>query len=199
MKIDNKNGDLVIACGILKKEINMIMEINKWKNNTIFLDSSLHVNFEKLSDTLTNCLTKYSDFRKLLVYGTCHPNMDEIISNTETTRIPVQNCVELIVGKETFNSELANGAFFLFEEWAIRWKEICYKFSKDIKLTREIYKSSHKYIHCIKTPCSNNYEIYAENMSKELDLPIIWKEYDLKNLENKMKPFFIEGKIEHEL
>jgi len=172
----------LICCGILKKEIKQLVEKNQWPIKSTFLDSSLHIDFEKLSNTLTRVLSKNQQ-KKLVVYGTCHPKMDEILSEANAVRTPGQNCVELLLGREKFSLELSKGAFFLFEDWAKRWEDISYNYFGNWDIMREIFQDAHKYILCIRTPCSGNFDTYANQVSLRIGLPLVWKDFKLDQLE----------------
>lgn len=177
----------LVSCGILKNEIKQIIANNKWPVNVRFLDSSLHIDLDKLSTSLTTALSKCSSKKKVVIYGTCHPKMDEFLSNAKATRTCGQNCVELLLGKDRFSHELSKGAFFLFEDWATRWETISYNYFGDWNIMKEIFQDAHKYILCIRTPCSGNFEKYAKQVSKRVGLPLIWDDFDLILLEKTLK------------
>ena len=181
-KEDVTKWPTLISCGILKNEIKEILSKNDWPIQTRFLDSSLHINLDRLSHVLSKALSK-DDTKKLVLYGTCHPKMDDILAGADAKKIPGQNCVEFLLGKERFTKELSKGAFFLFEDWAVRWEKISYEYFGNWEIMREIFQSCHKYILCIKTPCSGDYEESANKVSQCTGLPLVWEDFGLEQLE----------------
>jgi len=180
-----QKSQIIVSCGILKNEIELILAGNKEQTATRFLDSSLHNDLDKLSRTLTTALEKEGEeTRKLVIYGTCHPQIDEIVNASNAIRTQGQNCVELLLGRQRFTEELSNGAFFLFEDWARRWEQISYRFFGNWELMKEIFQDSHTYILCIRTPCSGDYSEYASRVSERTGLPLVWEDFDLSRLES---------------
>lgn len=179
------NRQILIGCGILKKEVNWLIKKNDWPLDTFFMDSSLHINFEKLSDKLTSKLAKYSDKNPVVFYGACHPLMDKILIDANTHRTEGQNCVEMLVGNEYFDQELSNGAYFLLENWALQWDYICKKtFGDNKEIIQQIFREDRKYILALKTPCSGNFRKEGELMAQYVGLPLRWTEVELDILES---------------
>ena len=133
---------ILTGCGILKKELKYLIEKNNWNIKTHFLDSSLHVDFNRLQDKLERSLNQYSDDDTTVFYGSCHPLMDKILSQALTHRTKGQNCVEFLLGEELFTKELASGAFFLLEDWAKRWD---YVTGRAFGNNEEVRKMGHLY------------------------------------------------------
>ncbi len=183
----------LISCGILKKEIKWVIAKNKWPVDVKFLDSSLHINLDRLSKVLTTALSKSGSNRKLVVYGTCHPKMDDFLLSGNAQRTCGQNCVEFLLGKKRFTDELSKGAFFLFEDWAKRWEKISYKYFGNWDIMKQIFQDAHNYILCIKTPCSGNYETFADQVSQYVGLPLKWEHFDLSELEKILKKSIYES------
>lgn len=176
----------LISCGILKNEVQNIIAKHQWPIQTRFLDSSLHIDLEKLSTALSRSLSKGGS-SKLVLYGTCHPDMDNILASFRAKKIPGQNCVEFLLGRERFTKELASGAFFLFEDWAVRWEKISFQYFGNWEIMQEIFQSAHQYILCIRTPCSGNFEAFADQVSHRTGLPLVWEDVDLDQLESVLK------------
>ncbi|MCG8701005.1 MAG: DUF1638 domain-containing protein [Bacteroidales bacterium] len=185
MNLKTNNGNIaLISCGILKNEILHLIAVNKWKVNPTFLDSSLHVDFNKLWNTLTKTISKQKVDEGIVCYGTCHPLMNQMLASTKFVRTPVQNCVELVLGRKVFDKELEKGAFFLFEDWAVHWERVAYKALGDNQnMINEVFQSEHNYLLCIKTPCSSDFSDDAEKVSHITGLPLKWISVDLSVLE----------------
>lgn len=179
------NTPLLIGCGILKKEIQYLAKKKKWDIDTFFLDSSLHVDFDKLHLALEKSLQRFKEKQPMVVfYGTCHPQIDNLIYNMQAIRTMGQNCVEMLLGKELFFKELSGGAFFLMEDWVLRWNYITAKAMGDDKeAVKSIFLSEHKYFLGLRTPCSGDFSKEAGEISHSIGLPLKWKDVQLDHLE----------------
>jgi hypothetical protein len=177
----------IVSCGILKKEICCLAEKNGWKQSMTFLPSGLHVDFDKLRHSLEKCLKLHGDESGIVFYGACHPCMDDILESARTIRTPGQNCVDIYLGHDRFCRELEQGAFFLFEEWALHWEEIVGSIMPgDPEIMRDIFRSAHKYLLAIRTPCSGDFSAEAEAVSHVTSLELRWVDVGLEHLEENL-------------
>ena len=177
-------AELIIGCGILKKEICCLAEKNGWHQRMTFLPSGLHVDFAKLQGSLEKCLRLYAGEPVIVFYGACHPRMDQILGSAHVIRTPGQNCVDIYLGHEIFCRELEQGAFFLFEDWARHWKEIVGAIMPgDPEIMRSIFRSAHTYLLAIRTPCSDDFSAEAEAISAMTSLELRWIDAGLEHLE----------------
>ncbi|NTV13587.1 MAG: DUF1638 domain-containing protein [Desulfobulbaceae bacterium] len=175
---------LLTGCGILRKEVELLIAENHWPVETCWLDSALHVNFERLAEKLTGALERYRERETIVFYGTCHPLMDGILKRAGTIRTPGQNCVDILLGQELFSAELARGAFFLLEDWARRWEYITrLTFGTNPALIRELYQSAHTHLLCLRTPCSSDFRCEAEAAGELVGLPLVWRDVSLDHLQ----------------
>lgn len=178
-----ENG-LLLGCGILRKEVNFLIEKNAWPLETDWLDSSLHVNFEKLAHELQTGILRNRGREVVVFYGCCHPRMEKILETARTFRTEGQNCVEMLLGREVFMDELSHGAFFLLEDWALRWDEAIGKtFGNNPAVVREIFQLSNKSLLCLRTPCSGDFAEEAAAVSQKVGLPVRWMDVGLDHLE----------------
>ena len=179
---------MLLGCGILGKEILYLIRKNDWPIKTDFLDSALHVDFEALEEALQNGLKRNQDYDIKVFYGCCHPYMDRILSDAHALRAKGQNCLEMLLGRELFMTELSDGAFFLLEDWALRWDAVVGKtFGGNPDVVREIFQLSSKSILCIKTPCSGDFEAAAQSISAKTGLPLRWMDTNLDALETVLR------------
>jgi hypothetical protein len=179
--------ELIIGCGILKKEIAFLVKKNGWPQRMVFLPSGLHVDFDRLQNSLEKSLRLYAGESAIIFYGACHPRMDQILETAHLIRTPGQNCVDIYLGHETFCRELEQGAFFLFEDWALHWKEIVGTVMPgDPEIMRSIFRSAHKYLLAIRTPCSGDFSAEAEAVSAMTSLELRWVDAGLENLEENL-------------
>lgn len=121
-----------IACSVLKAEIEALRERGLFDLPTHFLVSNLHMEPEKLHERMVSLLEDLGRGRQvLLIYGDCHPYMKDLAGNPGVTCVKGQNCGEILLGRERYRQLLKEGAFFLFPEWTLRWREIFHQI-KDI-------------------------------------------------------------------
>jgi hypothetical protein len=176
---------LLVGCGILEKEISWLIEKNRWPVDTLFLPSTLHVDFEELSYSLTAALDKHQGRKSIVFYGCCHPLMEQILENAETFRTAGQNCLDMLLGHAAFTEELAQRAFFLLEDWARNWRKVTIKsFGENPKAISYVLQSNHAYILGLRTPCSGDFTVQAEEFASMADLPLRWMEVSLNHLES---------------
>lgn len=175
---------LLIGCSVFHKEIKFLVRKNAWPVDVHFLDSALHIDFAALSSHLTTALQNHRGRNTVVFYGACHPLMDRMLAEAKTIRTVGQNCVDILLGTELFTAELAQGAFFLFEDWARRWEYIMVKtFGSKQAIWREIFEGDRSCLLCVRTPCSADFAKEAEAAGKALGLPLRWLDVSLDHLE----------------
>jgi len=178
----------LIACGILKKEINCLIEKNSWPVTPVYLPSGLHTDYKKLQNSLEKSLEVHAGQSCIVFYGACHPLMDRILAKAGTIRTPGQNCVDIYLGHEAFSRELSAGAFFLFEDWARKWDRIVGGAQGLApQVMREIFSSAHTHLLAIRTPCSGDFRAQAEDISQRTTLELRWIDIGLENLERALE------------
>jgi hypothetical protein len=170
----------LIACGILKKEVDHLFEGHSWSAERQFLSSSLHFDFEKLHKGLSEAIEQSAGKEVILLYGTCHPAIDSL---PVTRRTPCQNCIEMLLESAVFNYELGNGAYFLLEEWALDWENILKKTFGTPQVAREIFQEDRRYLLALRTPCSRDFSAQAEAAAAAVGLPLRWMDVTLNHLE----------------
>lgn len=175
---------LLIGCGILQKEVCYLIAKNSWPVTSVFLPSGLHTDFGKLQHSLEACLKQHAGQPRLVFYGACHPLMDKILAAADTIRTAGQNCVDIYLGHEAFCRELENGAFFLFEDWALHWDSIVAgEQGLSPPVMRDIFRAAHTHLLAIRTPCSGDFTAQAEAISTCTSLELRWLDMGLEHLE----------------
>jgi hypothetical protein len=188
MTLSTPTHPLLLGCGILQKEIRSLIQKNGWPLETHFLDSSLHIDFDKLNQALTSALSQHAERETIVFYGACHPLMEKILDSAGTFRTAGQNCVEMLLGNERFTKELEQGAFFLLEEWARRWERVVTAtFGTNREVIREMYQGDRNYLLCVSTPCSGDFRAEAEEAGRLVGLPLRWMEISLDHLETVLR------------
>lgn len=175
---------LLLGCGILQQEVRYLIEKNAWALDTDFLDSSLHVDFAALESALQAGLVRHTGRDIVVFYGSCHPRMEQMRVAAHSLRTQGQNCIEMLLGPERFMQELSSGAFFLLEDWALRWDTAISKtFGNKPEVIREIFQLSNHYLLCLRTPCSGDFEQAAIDIGLKVGLPLRWLDVGLEQLE----------------
>ncbi|MCQ8180760.1 DUF1638 domain-containing protein [Methylomonas sp. SURF-1] len=177
----------LVGCGILRKEVDRLIEKNHWTVHTHYLDSALHNYLNRLATELNQALEEREKLgeKTVVFYGSCHPLMESYLEAHHTCRTQGQNCIVMLLGYERFMQELENGAYFLLEDWALTWEPmITACFGNNSTVVREIFHSSHKYILALRTPCNGDFTRAAEAAARFVDLPLRWQDVDLDHLES---------------
>lgn len=177
----------LVGCGILRNEVNYLIDKNGWNVHTHFLDSALHNYLNRLSDELNRALTERERLgeKTVVFYGGCHPLMENYLENHHTCRTEGQNCIVMLLGYERFMQELEQGAYFLLEDWALTWEPmITACFGANIDVIRDIFHDSHRYILALRTPCSGDFSAAAEAAARFVELPLQWQDVSLDHLES---------------
>lgn len=188
MKTSAEEPLLLVGCGILQKEIEFLSQKNNWALETQFADSMLHVDFHLLDRALHKMLDVSSNRRRLVFYGSCHPRMDHFLEQAQLTRVPGQNCVEMLLGSEKFRTDLEQGAYFLLEDWALRWNVMMHKLVGDhLNMIPAIFQEDRTHILALRTPCSGDFSALAETAAKQTGLELRWRDQPLDILENVLR------------
>jgi len=124
--MDNKSV-IFISCGIFREELEYLIREKGLGWDILFLDAALHVNFDRLKDKLVEALEKCRKEGKEIkvIYGHCHPEIQEILGQYGAQRIAAGNCLEAMVGAEEvarLNSEAIT--FFLSAGWVNNWEKM---------------------------------------------------------------------------
>lgn len=176
----------LVGCGILHKEVEYLIQQHQWPISTHFLQSALHNYLGQLRLQLDQALSaeEQQGHATLVFYGSCHPLMDSVLQQHGTCRVAGQNCIVMLLGYADFMNELSQGAYFLLEDWALTWEPmITAAFGSNLRIIRDIFHSSHRYILALHTPCSGDFTQAAEAAAAFIDLPLRWREVSLEQLD----------------
>jgi len=118
---------IFISCGIFREELEYLVREKGLDWDILFLDAALHINFDKLKDRLTEALEKCREEGREIkvIYGHCHPDIQEILERYGAKRIAAGNCLEAMVGAEEvarLNAEAIT--FFLSAGWVNNWEKM---------------------------------------------------------------------------
>jgi hypothetical protein len=116
-----------ISCGIFQEELKHLTQKGLFSGEVEFLDAALHVDFDRLKDSLEAALQKArkSGAELKVLYGYCHPEMAEILEQFGAKKIDAGNCLEAIIGKgeiDQLNAEAKS--FFLTAGWVNNYEKM---------------------------------------------------------------------------
>jgi len=122
-----KKSVIFISCGIFREELQYLIREKDLDWNVVFLDAALHVNFDKLKAKLVEALeeNRKTGAKIKVIYGHCHPDIQEILERYGAKRITAGNCLEAMVGAEEIMSLNAEAtSFFLSAGWVNAWEDM---------------------------------------------------------------------------
>ncbi len=143
---ETDNKITAIACSIFRREIEILQKENKLSIPVVYLDSMQHMVPEKLHWNMKRAIEEQirQGRKVVLIYGECHAFINTHLDDPNIARVSGINCVETLLGRETYRILRKEGAFFLMPEWAVRWKTI---FQKELGLSDENAKDLMKEMH----------------------------------------------------
>jgi len=118
----------IIACGIFEKEIELLRPDLGFSFRAHYLAPGLHVDFDDLRTAIAAKLWECSSGGPegtIVMYGQCHPKMDEILAPHHAALIDCQNCVDAFITRQGMERKARDGLYFyLSPGWLDAWKEI---------------------------------------------------------------------------
>jgi hypothetical protein len=93
----------LISCGILKREIEKLIENDPLKVEPCFLDAGLHADYDELERELTRAIEEHLKDKSrgiIIVYGDlCHPNIVSIVGKySNVVKVDALNCIDCLLG-----------------------------------------------------------------------------------------------------
>ena len=93
----------VICCGILKREVQKLVNENSLDVKLHFLDAGLHVDYDELEKVLTSAIevcSKHGAKGIVVVYGDlCHPKIKKIVGKYDNSvKVDALNCIDCLLG-----------------------------------------------------------------------------------------------------
>lgn len=118
----------IIACSVFQKELEALREVLGFPFEVHYLGAGLHVNFDDLLEALQAELKNCTDngYEGIIVlYGQCHPKIDDIIKPYKAVLVNCQNCVDAFITRKGLEETAKKGLyFFLSPGWLDAWKDI---------------------------------------------------------------------------
>ena len=124
-RLSSKPRPLLISCGILRKEIEKLIEEKRLDvEAVVFLDAGLHVIYAELEKALTSALEKHSEDAPngiIVVYGDmCHHGIKRIIKQyPNTVKVDALNCIDCLLGghQKLLAADPDGSHFYLSPGW----------------------------------------------------------------------------------
>ncbi|WGM89603.1 MAG: DUF1638 domain-containing protein [Candidatus Bathyarchaeota archaeon] len=120
----HNNRPLLLSCGILREEIEKLINENKLDVDAVFLDAGLHAVYSELEKAVTNALEEHSKHAKrdiVVIYGDmCHPRLKKIVKNYDNTvKVDSLNCIDCLFGghKKLLDDDPKCSHFYLSPGW----------------------------------------------------------------------------------
>jgi len=116
----------IIACGVFKKEIEQLRDQLGFPFEAHYLEPGLHVDFDGLKEAVGAELEKCKGCEGIIVvYGQCHPKMEEILKPYQAVLANCQNCVDAFITRKGMEEKAKQGLYFyLSPGWLDAWREI---------------------------------------------------------------------------
>ncbi len=91
---------ILIACRIFEDELNTVLQWNRSVKKIHWIEAALHADPARLKDALSEALSICAATGEniYLLYGYCHPEIDEICRGFGAERMQVDNCLHALLG-----------------------------------------------------------------------------------------------------
>jgi len=129
-------GVTAIACGVFTAELRYLESTGFIQFPVRYLDSMLHMRPRQLKEELEDAIRREraQGNRVLVLFGDCHPRIVDQTEGADIVRIPGDNCIAILMGRERYRNLRQNRSFVLMADWALRWREV---FETELGLTEE--------------------------------------------------------------
>ncbi len=181
---------IFISCGIFREELEYLAKEKRLARNIFFLDAALHVNFDKLKAKLIEALeeNRRPGMELRVVYGSCHPEMSQILDRYGAKKIKAGNCLEALAGHEEIKKlDREAKTFFLSAGWVNNWEEMFALGKEDFDFDFKSMFSSYKRIVVFDTGVIPIDEDKVAKFSEFTGLPVERRRITLDHLLNLIK------------
>jgi len=116
----------IIACGVFEKEIEALRDALGFPFQAHYLTPGLHVDFDDLRAALEAELKKCKGYEGIIVvYGQCHPKIDQILEPYGAALVDCQSCVDAFITRKGVETKAKEGLYFyLSPGWLEAWHDI---------------------------------------------------------------------------
>lgn len=126
----------LVCCSVAQAEVTALWQVH-WPHLKLrYQNSMLHMRPAALAARLE--LLAGEELRQgrqvVLIYGDCCLQMRQLEARPGIVRTRANNCCALLLGDACYRKLSHEGAFFVFPEWTVRWREI---FRTELGLNQE--------------------------------------------------------------
>jgi len=90
-----------------------------------YVDEALHVDLDKLAESVTGKLSKMDgDSINVVIGNQCHPEMEQIAASHGGRVIQARSCIDMLLGKEMAKFDFEAKTFYLTSGWLESWRKI---------------------------------------------------------------------------
>ena len=115
---------ILISCGIVRKEIQKLIDTKLLDVEPYFLDAGLHIVYAELEKELASALEKHAEHAQngiIVVYGDmCHPRIKKIVKKHDNAvKVDALNCIDCLLGghKKLLEADPKGSHFILSPGW----------------------------------------------------------------------------------
>ncbi|MFC1568982.1 PAS domain S-box protein [bacterium] len=170
-----------LACSIFKDVFEQLRSEEQMDLSVEYIPSMLHMRPKELDKLLDEKLSSSSESADevLLLFGDCHPHMQEQLKQYHAHRLGGINCAQILLGRDTYQTLRKEGAFFLLPEWTKRWKEVFQKeLGLDEAVAKELMKEMHTQLIYLDFGKTRVPRKILKEISEYTGLPVIVKKVD---------------------
>jgi len=183
--MSSRGSILFISCGIFQEELEYLIREKGLNWQVVYLEAALHVNFDSLKKAFVTALeeNRLAGREIRVVYGHCHPEMNEILERYGARRIEAGNCLEAMVGVDEIARLNEEGtAFFLSAGWVNHWEKMFEAGRKDFDFDFRSMFTAYQRIIVFETGIIPIDEKKVEAFSQFTNLPVERKNIRLDHL-----------------
>ena len=118
------NRPLLLSCGILREELEKLVNEKQLDVDVVFLDAGLHAVYSELEKAVSSALDEHSKNAKngiVVVYGDmCHPRLKRIVKSYDNAvKVDALNCIDCLFGghKKLLDVDPKCAHFYLSPGW----------------------------------------------------------------------------------
>lgn len=114
-----KEKVLLIACGMIKDELNLAMKNANVFHDTIWMDAELHINPDLLRSELQKVINLNQNYDLiLLAYGNCGNGLVGLVSEkTRLACLRLEDCIHVLLHNEKNLKKIQGETYFITKAW----------------------------------------------------------------------------------
>jgi hypothetical protein len=194
-----KSATRLIACDVFRPPLEHLKVEAKYPHlHLTFLPSNLHLRSDELKKHLSAELitANRSNEQPLCLYGSCFPDIDEIIERLGGVRVPGFHCFEMLLGHERYEGmidEMA-GTYFLERELILSFENYCLEpLQLHDPVMRESFFRNYERVVYIRQPTDPDLFTMAGEIAAFLRLPLEVEDADYRYLEKQLMELLIRS------